>query len=191
MKKTVLAFMSVAWVLCACNNEATDSVEQADSINKAKMNGDPNAPMISIDEASTSFLVDAANGGMAEVQLGEVAAQKASDPRVKAFGAMMVQDHRMANDKVKSLAGQRNVTLPDSVSNEKKKEMDDLVIKTSNDFDKAFMRQMVNDHESTISLFEKASDKVSDPEVKTFVENTLPKLRLHLDSTKAIQKMLR
>jgi putative membrane protein len=77
------------------------------------------------------------------------------------------------------------------VSNENKRDIDDLAEKTGNDFDKAFMRKMVNDHESTINLFEKASDKVSDPEVKTFVDNTLPKLRMHLDSARAIQKMLR
>lgn len=191
MKKKVFVLISFAFVLCACNNEATDSVDQADSINRARMDSNQNAPMINTDEASTSFLVDAANGGMAEVQLGEVAAQKSSNPRVKAFGALMVQDHSMANDKVKSLAGQRNVTLPDSVSNENKRDIDDLIEKSGNDFDKAFMRKMVNDHESTINLFEKASDKVSDPEVKTFVDNTLPKLRMHLDSARAIQKMLR
>jgi putative membrane protein len=191
MKKTVFGLISFAFVLFACNNEATDSVDQADSINRAKMDSNQNAPMINTDEASTSFLVDATDGGMAEVQLGEMAAQKASHPRVKAFGTLMVQDHSMANDKVKSLAGQRNVTLPDSVSNENKRDIDDLAEKTGNDFDKAFMRKMVNDHESTINLFEKASDKVSDPEVKTFVDNTLPKLRMHLDSARAIQKMLR
>lgn len=191
MKKKVLVFICLAFIVWGCNNEATDSVEQADSANAAKMDQTQQPLAITTDEASTNFLVNAANGGMAEVQLGEAAIRKASNPSVKAFGTMMVQEHSAANEKVKSLATQRNVTLPDSISNEKKREMDKLMEKSGSDFDKDFIKKMVNDHENTIDLFENASDKVSDPEVKTFVSNTLPKLKMHLDSAKAIQKMLR
>lgn len=191
MKKTVLVFICLAFIAGGCNNEATDSVEKADSANKAKLESNQQPSAIATDEASTNFLVNAANGGMAEVQLGEAAIRKASNPSVKAFGTMMVQEHSAANEKVKSLATQRNVTLPDSISNEKKREMDKLMEKSGSDFDKDFIKKMVNDHENTIDLFENASDKVSDPEVKTFVSNTLPKLKMHLDSAKAIQKMLR
>lgn len=191
MKKKINVLIGLAFIVWGCNNEATDSVEQADSANKAKMESNQQPSLIATDEASANFLVDAANGGMAEVQLGEVAIRKASDSRVKAYGTMMVQDHSMANDKVKNFASQRNVTLPDTTSNEKKKDMDNVMEKTGADFDKAFIKRMVNDHESTIKLFEKASEKVSDPEIKTFVDNTLPKLKMHLDSAKAIQKSLR
>lgn len=178
-------------IIVACNNEATDSVEKADSANEAKLDAPGTSQTIQADEASADFLVKAADMGMAEVELGKLAQEKARNEKVKQFGAMMVNDHTQANNEVKSLASQRNVSLPDSVSNEKKKDRDDLAKKSGADFDKAFMKAMVNDHDATINLFEKASNDVKDPAVKTFVDNTLPKLRSHLDSAKTIQKGLK
>jgi len=178
-------------IMVACNNEASDSVEKADSANEAKLDAPGASHTIQADEASADFLVKAADMGMAEVELGKLAQEKARNEKVKQFGAMMVNDHTQANYEVKSLASQRNVSLPDSASNEKKKDRDDLAKKSGADFDKAFMKAMVNDHDATINLFEKASNDVKDPAVKTFVDNTLPKLRSHLDSAKTIQKGLK
>jgi putative membrane protein len=191
MKKIIL-FLAAPLLLSACNNEAKDSVEKADSLNKAKLDSPSNnQPVISTDEESTRFLVDAANGGMAEVDLSKLAREKASNPKVKDFAAMMVNDHTGANSQVKTLAAKRNVTLPSTTGDEKKKTYDDLNAKTGADFDKAYMKTMVDDHEATIRLFEKASNNVNDTEVKTFVDNTLPKLKVHLDSAKAVRKVLK
>lgn len=175
----------------ACNNEASDSVEKADSANQEKLDSPSVAQPIGADKESADFLVDAANMGMAEIELGKLAQEKARNQRVKDFGAMMVSDHTNASNEVMSLASQRNVTLPDSVSDKKRKDKEDLAKKSGADFDKAFMRKMVDDHNETIDLFQKASDNVKDNAVKTFVDNTLPKLRNHLDSAKAIQKGLK
>jgi putative membrane protein len=191
MKKRTSLLIALPFVIWACNNEGKDSVEQADSANKARMEDSTGTTPITTDEESTKFLVKAADGGMAEVQLGELAQQKAANAKVKDFGAMMVHDHSMANDQVKTLAAQRNVTLPDSVSDEHKKTMNNLMKKTGRDFDKAYMSAMVSDHEKTIDLFKDASEKANDPDVKTFANNTLPKLQQHLDSAKAVQKILK
>lgn len=165
-------------------------MEKADSINEANSRDAANTGVVT-DEATTDFLVRAADGGMAEVQLGELAQQKATNARVRGFGAMMVQDHTMANDQVKALAAQRNITLPASVSDEHKNKADDLAKKTGKDFDKAYMNAMVSDHEKTIDLFKTGAEKCNDPEVKTFANNTIPKLQQHLDSAKAVQKLLK
>ena len=191
MKSRKWIFIAIAVGMVACNNEASDSVEKADSANEAKLDSPTVSQSIGADEESASFLVKAANMGMAEVELGKLAQEKARNEKVKSFGAMMVSDHTTANNEVKSLASQRNITLPDSVSNEKRKDKEDLAKKTGADFDKAFMRAMVDDHNATIDLFEKASNNVKDNAVKTFVDNTLPKLRHHLDSAKAIQDGLK
>jgi putative membrane protein len=191
MKKIIL-FLAAPLLFAACNNEAKDSVEKADSTNTAKMDtSNNNPPTISTDEESTRFLVDAANGGMAEVDLSKLAREKASNPKVKDFAAMMVNDHTSANSEVKTLAAKRNVTLPSTPGDEKKRTYDDLNAKSGADFDKAYMKTMVDDHEATIRLFEKASNNVNDTEVKTFVDNTLPKLKVHLDSAKAVRKILK
>jgi putative membrane protein len=191
MKKVTAALLAMTVVICACNNESKDSVEKADSANKANIDSPGVKRPVMADEETSSFLVKAANGGMTEVQLGQMAQQKGADQKVKDFAAMMVHDHSAVNEQVKALAAQRNVILPDSISDENKKEMNDLGKKIGRAFDKAYINAMVKGHESTIDLFEKAEEKVNDTEVRTFINNTLPKVRNHLDSAKAIQKSMK
>jgi putative membrane protein len=191
MKKRSLAF-ALPFLLLACNNEGKDSVDKADSANAAKMDSNSTTSQtLQTDEASSSFLVKAADGGMTEVRLGELAQQKASSKMVKDYGTMLIHDHSAANDKVKALAAQRNVTLPDGPGNENQESIDNLAKRTGKDFDKAFMDAMQRDHEKDIDMFKDASNKVNDADVKTFVNNTLPTLQMHLDSAKAIRKSLK
>jgi putative membrane protein len=191
MKKRSIAF-ALPFLLLACNNEGKDSVEKADSANEAKMDSNSTTSQtLQTDEASSSFLVKAADGGLTEVRMGELGQQKATNTSVKNFATMMINDHTGANDQVKSLAAQRNVTLPDAPASDNQKNVEDLAKKTGKDFDKAFMDAMVMDHEKTIDLFKSASSKSNDADVKAFADNTLPKLQMHLDSAKAIRKMLK
>ena len=191
MKKIITLLFSTSFLLLACNNESKDSVQKADSANKANLDSGNSKQTVATDEETSAFLVKAANGGMAEVQLGQTAEQKATDAGVKKFAAMMVHDHSGANEKVKTLAAQRNVTLPAVVGDDMKKIMDDLSKKTGRDFDKAYVFEMVKDHENDIDMFENAEGKVNDSEVKAFITNTLPTLRMHLDSVKALQKKMK
>lgn len=189
--KKVSGFLVVIAIAAACNNQAKDSVDTADSINKANLDSPGSTQPVATDEATASFMVKAADGGMTEVQLAEMAQQKATNQRVKDFAAMMVHDHTAVNDQVKTMAAQRNVVLPTAVSDDHQKAISDLNSKTGKDFDKAFMDQMVKDHETTIDLFEDAANDVNDSEMKTLINNTLPKLKSHLDSAKEIQKALK
>jgi putative membrane protein len=191
MKKIAAALFATGLVIWACNNETKDSVEKADSTNKANIDSPGVKHPVMADEETSAFLVKAANGGMTEVQLGQIAQNKSTDQKVKDFGAMMVHDHSAVNDEVKILAAQRNVVLPDSIGDENKKEVNDLSKKTGHVFDKAYVSAMVKGHEATIDLFEKAEAKVNDTEVRIFINNTLPKVRNHLESIKAIQKSLK
>lgn len=190
MKTRVSLLLALTFVLLACNNESKDSVEKADSFNEARQDTMAQAAMVP-DEESSSFLVKAADAGMAEVELGQMAQQKATNQKVKDFASMMVHDHSAAYAEVKTLAAKRNIALPDSVSAENKQKATALEKRTGKTFDKNFMATMIKDHEEAIDLFEKASGKVKDSEVKTFADNTLPKLRMHLDSAKAVQKAIK
>lgn len=182
-------------LICSCDNDGTTTTGNADSGNADKVdntNGQPPAsPIVATDEETSSFLKEAADGGMAEVRLGEMALQKSTNQRVKNFANMMVTDHSGANSKVKSFASERNITLPTDVSDKHKEIMDDLMKKEGKDFDKAYVKAMVEDHEKDIKKFEDAEGKVNDATVKNFITATLPVLRTHLDSIKAIQKAMR
>lgn len=186
----LLAVLTV--VVLACNNEGKDSVEKADSANEAKQDAAlANPRAITTDEESTAFLVKAAAHGMAEVQMGELAQQKALSPQVKNFGAMMKKDHGATNETIAVLASQRNVTLPSAAGDIHKKDINDLNKKTGIDFDKAYMKTMIRAHNEGIDFFEQAAANVNDAAIKIFIDNTLPRLRNHLDSAKAIQKTIR
>ena len=191
MKKISFMLLASSVLVLACNNEAKDPVEKADSINAERVDSPSVQTPVRTDEETSDFLVKAANGGMTEVKLGEIAQQKAVNPKVKEFGSMMVRDHSAVNDQVKTLASQRNVALPTGVSEESQKDIEDCNKKSGNDFDKAYINAMIKKHESTIDMYEKAANKSNDAEVKTFINNTLPKVKQHLDSAKEIKKALK
>jgi len=203
MKKRAIIFLALPFVF-ACNNSSNDSVQKADSANESKsdtttsMNTtDTTSKMststgtMSVDQSTSEFMTKVADVGMTEVKLGQMAQDKAMSQRVKDFGAMMVKDHTAAGDELKGMARQKNVTLPETMSNDHQKKTDDLNKKTGKDFDKAYMKAMVDGHESTVNDFEKASKNTKDADVKAWVDKTLPTLKMHLDSAKAIQKSLR
>ncbi len=192
MKKFICPFLLI-FSIAACNNNENkdnkDSVEKADSTNEVKEEQKP--AVIQTDEATTEFLVKAADGGLTEVEGANLASQKATNAGVKRFAEMMHHDHGNANGEVKSLAAARNVTIPTTPSEKNEESIAQLSKKSGKDFDKDYMDWMVDDHKNDIKLFEKAAGDTKDESVKTFINNTLPTLRAHLESAKAIRKTLK
>lgn len=201
MKKLVLisGLVVCTYAFQACNNSANsgqDSVDSAKSMNdstknasdSAKKAGDSTTTMSAqpVDKASADFAVKAASGGMMEVQAGKLAQDKASNPRIKAFGEMMVTDHTKANNELMSKAKSQNITLPATPGNDEQKMLDKLGSKTGRDFDKAYMDMMLQDHKKDIADFKKAADKCTNTVIKDFAAQTLPTLEKHLDSAQAI-----
>jgi putative membrane protein len=142
-------------------------------------------------DSPNAFLTDAAQGGMAEVELGKLAGQKAQSPEVKKFGQMMVTDHTAANNELKTVAGKKNVTVPTDVGSKHKSDMDSMSKLSGAEFDKQYVEMMVNDHEEDVSKFQKQADTATDPDVKAFAMKTLPTLKKHLDAIKAIQAKMK
>ena|SRR5947209_2532043 len=132
------------------------------------------------------FVRKAAQGGLAEVELGKLATQKASSDEVKKFGQRMVDDHSKANDQLKQLAQQKGVDLPtqpDAKDQATKKRLEKL---SGEQFDKAYMQDMVKDHTKDVAEFQKESNSAKDPDVKNFASQTLPTLQDHLKEAKSI-----
>jgi putative membrane protein len=202
MKKISVILLALPFAV-ACNNSSNSSTQTADSMNNAKTDtstasntsmdttSNKMAGTMSVDKPTSEFMVKVADVGMTEVQLGQLAQNKGMNQRVKDFGAMMVKDHTAAGDELKNLALQKNVTLPSTVGNDHQKKIDDLNKKNGKDFDKDYMDAMVSGHESTVKDFEKASKDTKDADVKSWIDKTLPTLRMHLDSAKAIKKSLK
>ena len=104
-----------------------------------------NAAM-SVSTADTDFILAAAQGGMTEVKLGELAAQKGTRDDVKGFGQMMVKDHTAINDDLKALAAQKGVTLPDSLDAKHQGMEDRMAALTGSEFDDAYIAAMIKAH---------------------------------------------
>jgi putative membrane protein len=130
--------------------------------------------------ADRTFIRKAAEGNVAEVDLGRMAQQTSQDPNVRAFGERMVRDHTQANEQLTSVAQSLNVTLPTSPSKSDQAKIDKLSHLTGADFDEAFAREMVKEHRTDIRAFERETKDGRDSQVKQFAESTLPTIREHL-----------
>lgn len=136
--------------------------------------------------SESSFVKDAAGGGIAEVKFGELAEQSASNQQVKNFGKKMVDDHTKINDQLKTLASSRDVELPTDMGLKEKASYKLLSTKKGSDFDRAYMGDMVKDHEADIKEFQKQADNAKDSDVRAFASKTLPTLREHLQLAQKI-----
>jgi putative membrane protein len=132
------------------------------------------------------FLMDAAMGGLMEVELGRLAAQQGASDAVKQFGQRMVDDHSKANTELMTLATSKGVTLPTAIDDKHRQEVTKLSAMSGADFDRAYSKMMLKDHEKDVSEFEKQSMKGTDPDVKAFASKTLPTLQEHLTMVRAL-----
>jgi putative membrane protein len=136
--------------------------------------------------ADTTFVKKAAQGGLAEVELGQLATQKATNEEVKKFGQRMVDDHSKANDQLKQVAEQEHINLPTQPSAKDKATKARLEKLSGEQFDRAYMADMVKDHRTDVAEFAHESKVGKDPAVKSFAEQTLPTLREHLKQAEQI-----
>ena len=138
------------------------------------------------DNPDATFYKHAAEGGIAEVELGNLAQQKSQNPSVKDFGAMMVKDHSAANDKLKSVAASKNITLPTSPSVGQMASKTKLEVLSGQTFDKSYIKGMIKDHQEDIAEFNKEASSGLDPDAKAYARATLPTLQAHLKKIQSI-----
>jgi putative membrane protein len=162
---------------------ALPAMAQSDS---SAMSAMSNSSSTSLTSSDRQFIRKAAEGGMAEVELGQLAQEKGSSEAVKNFGKRMVDDHTKANDQLKQLASNKGVEVPQDL-NAKDKMLKASLSKLSGDqFDKAYMKDMVKDHTADVQEFRKESTSAQDPDVKHFASETLPTLQDHLKEAQNI-----
>jgi putative membrane protein len=138
------------------------------------------------DNPDASFYKNAAEGGMFEVDAGNLAQQKGNTQAVKDFGSMMVTDHSAANDKLKALAASKNISLPTSASVGQMATKTKLDVLSGETFDKSYIKSQVKAHRDTIVLFKKEIAAGQDPDAKAFATATLPTVQAHLKKIKGI-----
>lgn len=132
------------------------------------------------------FIKDAALGGLAEVRLGKLAAEKGSSVEVQQYGQRMVDDHGRANNELIQLAGVKGITIPMELPPEQRATMDRLSELSGAAFDRAYMQQMVQDHAEAVAKYESVIKNGQDQDIKNFAASTLSVLRDHLQEARNI-----
>ncbi len=136
--------------------------------------------------ADRHFMDKAAQGGMAEVELGQLAEQNGQSQEVKDFGKRMVTDHSKANDELKQVAEKEDVTLPTTLDAKDQATKERLEKLHGAAFDKAYMHDMVMDHKADIAEFKHEEAAAHSPDLKNWVSTTLPTLESHLQEAEKV-----
>lgn len=146
----------------------------------------PTVSPVALTTTEKEFMANAARGGMLEVQLGNLAAQKASSNDVKQFGERMATDHSQLGQKLQQLASNLGVSLPQDLKPEQQNAVSRLEKLSGKAFDREFMREIISDHTKAVSEFERAASQAPNADIKQFASEALPTLRDHLKRAREI-----
>ena len=194
IKKVALVASLATLIACGRENQtgqpetdttgSVQSEQQTSDTASATTTGAGAGTLTVMSNEDKEFVVKAGMGGLAEVQMGNLALQKASNADVKAFAQRMVTDHSKANAELAQLATAKGLALPTELADAHKAGYEHLNGLSGAEFDKAYMQHMVSDHETTVADFDKASTSATDADLKAWAGKTLPTLKEHLELAK-------
>ncbi len=170
VKLQIFGLMSVAVLMVTGMTSSTFAQDRNMNSNMAMMS--------SMDQ---KFMMMAAKGGMAEIEMARVALQKSSNDSVKQYAQKMIDDHTMAGDELKQLASTKGVMLPMQPDAKQMSMMAKMQGLSSMEFDMMYVKEAgVKAHQDMEKLFMKESMSGKDMEAKAFAAKTLPVVRMHL-----------
>lgn len=192
MRNLLFLLYSTAFtVMIACSSQEKDAKEVADSINQTKDTVTNSADIITVRNNEAEFATNAADAGLAEIDLANLAISKTSNNEIKAYANMMLKDHGKANDELMALAKSKNITLPSTMSAVNQKNRDDLAEQTGADFDKKYAKLMEENHVKVLAFMEHQARKGTDPDLKAFAGKTVPVVNAHLNAIRKIKDGLK
>jgi putative membrane protein len=179
MKLPIIVTSISTLILVGCaTHETQDSTSMgAGPVSTSEQTGQSSSYLGGQDQ---TFLKEAAQGGLAEVQMGRLGAQKGQEQAVRQLGQKLVQDHSKANQELKLLAAQKSITLPTEIPAEHQSMISHLKSLEGAEFDKAFKQHALEDHQKAIQKFQTAAQQGTDSDIKAFAQKTLPVLQQHL-----------
>jgi putative membrane protein len=194
VSSSVLASIAVSSLIAAGAAFGQDAGQPHGGMNPPSNVGDMGA-MTPMDNPTTgelqahdrSFVMAAARGGMEEVDLGKLAAERAANPDVKSFGQRMIDDHSKANERLRQVASAKGLILPSGPDRKARSDYDRLAKLSGADFDRAYVKMMVKDHVDDVADFNRAAQNADDSDIRQFASSTLPTIKDHLRMAKDLQ----
>ena len=141
-------------------------------------------------DGDAKFAANAAAGGMAEVELGQLAQERGGSLAVKQFGALMVADHSAAQNKLQRAAREDKISLPARMNSKDRSLYEKLSSLNGAAFDQVYVNAMVDDHKADVAEFEKEAMEGNPGQIRDFATDTLPTLKQHLDKAEQLQKTI-
>lgn len=139
-----------------------------------------------VGRADRNFLEDSAKAGVEEVQISRIAVERATNPQVRDFAQMLVNEHEQLNSELSTLAGRKGVTLP-AHDNDK---LSKWTTKKADNFDEDYLEAMIDGHQKSVDRFEKATKRNDDPEVSALASKYLGAIQAHLAKAKELEKLV-
>lgn len=149
--------------------------------------GSSTAGAMQLSAADQAFAMDAAQGGMAEVELGRLAQSRGSTAQVRDFGRMMVQQHTQANSELTAIAQRLGISLPTSLPPSAQAAQMRLQQTQGADFDRQYIEQQAAAHLQQRALFQFAASNAQNRELRSFAQKTLPVIERHIDQLRTIE----
>ena len=174
MKKVMLMTAMLVLTMCVSNGFAQNdsTMKSDDKMMSGKKNPD------------AKFMMMAATSDMNEIAASQQAMSKSTNEEVKKLAQMMIEDHTKSSEELKPIAANKNVMLPNEPDSKHKSAMEKMSSMSGMEFDMAYVKMMVKDHEKAVSMFTKESNSGKDAEAKAFAAKTLPVLQMHLDMSR-------
>ncbi len=188
MKKKNLSLVLVMLALAGCGGGSGTGNMAGTSAAPAAMLAESGVADAAVN--SSQFLMDAYQDGLAEVQLSQLALQKAGNNDVRNFAQRMVDDHTRMNSEMTQLAQSKNIALPTDLSPEQKALADRLATLSGDEFDRAYMAANVAAHEKDVAAARLQALQGNDPDVQALADASLPILEIHLALAEEINNLL-
>ncbi|MDF2190297.1 DUF4142 domain-containing protein [Paraflavitalea sp. CAU 1676] len=186
MHKWTLLLMLAGSLIVACQDESKpeESKEVAEEKNEDKFKTDSS-------EDKAAFVVDAVSGNIAEVKLAQLAIEKSSDKEIKDIAKSLEADHTAALNDLRTLATNKAISIPTDEPDKTKEQIKDLSDDQPADFNKNWVKALMDKHEKTISDYEKELNNSKDEDIKAWITKVLPVIRTHHDKLMAINSRVK
>jgi putative membrane protein len=176
MKKSPLLLLALAMLLASCGSD-NDSVKIAHQQN---LNS-------SIDEGISKFMTEAADARLMGIEEGKLALERATNDLVKNYAQNLINDNTKLLKDLRTLAAQKNIVLPTTISNEKADGLNDLREKEGKEFDGKFIKMIQRDHKRDLDEFEAAAD-FNDRDVQQFAQRNVEFFEKHLSQIDQVKE---
>jgi putative membrane protein len=179
MKKMVYLSVLLVLTMCVSNGFAQNTTN---SNSKTQTSGEKNS--------DSKYMMMAATSDMNEIGLSQQALSKSTNEDVKKLAQMMIDDHTKSSEELKPVAASKGVVLPTEMDSKHKSAMEKMSSMSGMEFDMAYVKMMVKDHEKAVALHQKEASSGKDAEAKAFAAKTLPVVQMHLDMSRKLMSSM-